>query len=117
MRPTKNFTCHECNQYFALATYGIQSATGKFVCDNCCNQLDELSLTNSNRQTIYPNFEKRIVTNWLGYKLGTIVSIGNKPHNFCQYDMKYHCHIKDIHGNFWCGWMADCIASNIKKSS
>ena len=116
MRPTANFTCCDCQTNIENQAYGNDPNTKEKICDNCCNKRDDQTMLNDDRYFCYGPSELSIgqsVTNWIGYPLGKIVSLGGS-HVFSNSGHR-HVRIRDNHGKEWHGYISEGMASNIRK--
>lgn len=119
MRPVVEFTCVDC-EISMNTTYAVLE-DGSYICDTCSHILEVDTLKSLHNQekpyTVYCGPDSKLVTDWLGRKLGRIMSLGDKPHPSTvnsHFGQKYHAHIRDVNGNWWRGWVCPGLYANIR---
>ena len=83
--------------------YGIES-DGTRHCYDCCATKDRDNMATAKDYVVYPNHDKRVVTNWPGNTLGQILYTYPIGHNmrFCCPTLHYY-RIKATDGTEWYG--------------
>lgn len=122
-RGRMSYTCARCGDLRTRSEYSI-GPEGEYRCDACSLIIELTSMSNAHKlgepYGVYPSVVTvgGSIRTWPGGHLGSITAVGDKPHPFTlqgrQGDRRYHCHVIDVDGNYWYGWLAEGVASTLK---